>query len=150
LKLAFWPALAWSLIEYPRRRGGARSFWSAKGYALLVAPFSIVVLFYAYTTVLGHNVLALDIATFIVAVTLGQLASSALLREGITNLRVRSVGMVLLACQIAAFSTLTYFPPPLALFTDSRNGVRGIPPATLPGVDRDHPLSRHSWLCKGH
>ena len=130
LKLAFWPSIAWSLLEYARLRPDARSFWSAKGYALLVAPLAIVTIFYSYTSWLGRNVLALDIATFIVAIALGQLASARLLSAGIKMASVRTIGLALLVCQFGAYATFTYAPPPFALFEDARSGTRGLPPAS--------------------
>lgn len=58
LKLAFWPSLLWALIGYAAFKPNAWAFWSAKGYALLVAPVLIVVIFYGYTSILGRNYLS--------------------------------------------------------------------------------------------
>ena len=126
-KLAFWPALLWALSENAMRQLNARAFWSAKGYALLVTPILIAIIFYGYTAVLGQNIFALDIAAFVIAVAAAQLASAQLLKANIHNRRGRSIGISLLLCQFVAYSTFTYYPPPLGLFEDGRNGTRGIP-----------------------
>lgn len=127
-KLAFWPGGLWAIIEYAALKLDARAFWSTKGYALLVSPILIVILFYGYTAMLGRNVLALDIATFVIAVAAAQLASAQLFSANIQARRVSLIGIGLLVCQLAAYSTFTFFPPPLGLFEDGRNGIRGIPP----------------------
>ncbi len=130
LKLAFWPSLLWALIGYVIFKPNAWAFWSAKGYALPVAPILIIIIFYSYTALLGRNFLILDIATFILAIAAGQLVSAKLMAAKSLDSRACIIGVGLLLCQIAAYSTLTFYPPPFALFKDDRNGIRGIPPAT--------------------
>jgi hypothetical protein len=130
LKLAFWPSICWSLFEYVKLRPDARSFWSAKGYAMLVAPLSIVTIFYSYTSLRGGNLLALDIATFVIATAMGQLASARLLTAGVNMASLRMLGQALLVCQLGAYATFTYAAPPLNLFEDARNGSRGLPPSS--------------------
>ena len=132
LKMAFWPSFAWAFIVYGAVRGSAATFGSAMGFGLLVAPISIIVIFYGYTAALGRNVLALDIATFIVAIILGQILSAALLSSRMGAAFMRSAGILLFLSQVVAFSTLTYFPAPLSLFEDSRTGLRGIPSVKRP------------------
>ena len=135
LKLAFWPSLLWALIGYAAFKPNAWAFWSAKGYALLVAPILIIAIFYGYTAILGRNFLVFDIATFVLAIAAGQLVSARLIVGKISDSRVCAISAGLLLCQIAAYSTLTFYPPPLAVFEDGRNGIRGIPPRdSLPAV----------------
>jgi hypothetical protein len=127
LKLAFWPALAWAVIEYAALRPRPLPFWAAKGFALLAAPLLIVLMFYGYTSLLGRNILLLDIATFVVAIAAGQIVSARLTTaQGWTNITL-TLGTACLACQLLAYSTFTYYPPPLQIFEDGRNGSRGIP-----------------------
>ena len=78
LKLAFWPSIVWAAAVYVALRPNATQFWSASGYALLIAPLLIVTIFYTYTAIVGRNLLALDIATFVIAVAAGQIASATL------------------------------------------------------------------------
>ena len=128
-KLAFWPALLWAFLENAMLDElNARAFWSAKGYALLVTPILIAIIFYSYTAMLGQNIFALDIAAFVIAVVATQLSSAQLLKVNIHTRWRRSIGISLLLCQIVGYSTFTYYPPPLGLFEDGRNGTRGIPP----------------------
>jgi hypothetical protein len=130
-KLVFWPALLWALLENAALELDARAFWSAKGYALLIAPILIVIIFYGYTAVLGRNFLAMDIATFVIAVVAAQSASAQLVKANLQTRRAHLIGIGLLLCQFAAYSTFTFYPPSLGLFEDGRNGIRGIPPRAL-------------------
>jgi hypothetical protein len=133
LKLAFWPGVLWAILEYMAVRPETRTFWSVKGYALAVAPMLIVFLFYGYTAALGKDYFLLDIAIFVIAIVAGQLASIRLLKTGPRATRWYIIGIGLLVCQLAAFSTFTLYPPAIGLFEDSRNGMRGIPsPDTAP------------------
>ncbi len=126
LKLAFWPMLLWAIVEFAALRPSTARFWAAKGFALLAAPALIVGIFYGYTSVLGRNLLVLDIATFVVAVIAGQSLSAFLIHAGRPMGRMRLFGLGLLACQLVAYSTWTYFPPPGALFIEERSGLSGI------------------------
>jgi hypothetical protein len=127
LKLAFWPSLLWAFIERPMLDVRRSAFWAAKGIALLVAPVTIILVVETYTGILGRNILYLDIATFIVAVGLGQFVSAWLIKSGGMSAVYRRSGHLLLGLQVLAYSTLTYFPLDFDLFTDPRSGSSGIP-----------------------
>jgi Family of unknown function (DUF6512) len=127
LKLAFWPGLAWAAFECATLRPKAWQFWSAKGIGLLIAPVLIICIFYLYTALLGRNILVLDIATFVVAIALGQAGSAILINNYGWRTGTISVGISLLVCQLIAYCTLTYYPPPFSIFEDSRDRIRGIP-----------------------
>jgi len=127
LKLAFWPSLLWTLMECRVLKIDARSFWAAKGFALLLAPILIVIIFYGYTSLLGRNIIALDIATFVIAITAAQLVSAQLVKANFQTVWLRTIGIALLVCQLVAYSAFTFHTPPFAMFEDPRNGIRGIP-----------------------
>ncbi len=127
LKLAFWPGLVWATLGFAALRPKSSQFWSAKGFALLIAPALIILIFYVYTSLLGRNLLALDIAAFVVAIALGQIGSAKLTIARNWKRQFGIVGIGLLVCQLIAYSTFTFYPPPFAIFEDSGNGTRGIP-----------------------
>ncbi len=129
LKLAFWPGLVWATVEFAAIRPKASQFWSAKGFALLIAPVFIVLMFYTYTSLLGRNLLALDITIFVVAIALGQIGSAKLINARRWKHDTCTLGTGLLLCQLIAFTSFTFYPPPFSIFEDSRDGTRGIPAA---------------------
>ena len=132
LKLAFWPSLLWALLGYATFRPNALAFFSAKGYALVVAPMLIVLILYGYTALLGRNFLGFVIAIFVIAIAAGQRASANLVAAGIRSTAKRLLGVGLLFCQVVAYSTLTFYAQPYTLFEDERNGIIGIPPRDNP------------------
>ena len=141
LKLAFWPSLAlaaWLFLLAGRRKAG---YWAIEGLCLPVAPILIVAIFYSYTALLGGNRLWLDIATFFVAVAAQQFLS-ARLHQGLRPGKfAKRIGLALLALTTAAFLLLTYVPPDLPLFIDSRNGLAGIEAGADAVSFREHPGS---------
>ena len=128
LKLAFWPGLLWALL--PREGLGLPLLerLAAKGFTLILTAVLIVTIFISYTAVLGHNLLILDIGTFVLAVLIGQIVSAVLGIYGIPGSALLMLGLSLMVIQLTAYALLTYYPPDLWLFVDSRNGLRGIPP----------------------
>ena len=125
LKIAFWPALAWALSQLFWKPAAGAAYWAARGWGLLTISLTILVVFYGYTAILGRNLLAIDIATFALAIVAGQAVSSVLEPAMERARSVRILGVVVLFAQILAFATFTYAPPALELFKDSRNGLYG-------------------------
>ena len=65
LKLLFFPFLIFSVFEYIKRGKKIRNFIFSKTLSVLFGMAVIVIVFYAYTAVLGTNLLPLDILTFL-------------------------------------------------------------------------------------
>ena len=129
LKLAFWPGLFWALVPQKRLELPLSQRLAGKGFGLLLTAVLIVTIFKSYTAILGQNLLPLDIGTFVLAVLIGQVASAVLSIHGMSAPALRTLGLGLLSVQLAAYALFTFFPLDLWLFVDSRNGLRGIPPA---------------------
>jgi hypothetical protein len=126
LKLGFWPALVWALVEYRSIKKSTNNFLLAKTVGIYLIPIIIPILFYSYTAVLGESVLVIDILTFVISVIVGQFVSYKLLtyRElpGMLN-KISLVALVLLG---VAFVLFTFYPPHLPLFRDPVTGEYGI------------------------
>jgi len=116
LKLAFWPAVAFSVLEAVVFGSHVRNFVLAKAVGLSVAPLTIVLGYYGYTSVLGFHTLAADLGLFGIAVTLGAAASLAVFAVGDFAVRGRIVGFAVIVAWIAAFASFTFQKPPLGLF----------------------------------
>ncbi|MBU7018072.1 MAG: hypothetical protein HXS44_11235 [Theionarchaea archaeon] len=123
LKLGFWPAVLWALIEYPFLKRS--NFIAAKAVSLYVIPLSIVILFYLYTGILGHGSLVLDILIFALAIIAGQFASYKILESQHLN-RMTGVCLVAVILLIVAFVVFTFYPPHVFLFEDPLTGGYGI------------------------
>ncbi len=126
LKLAFWPALLFMLIEYKYVGRQVRNFVVGKVLSLYVMPAVIIILFYGYLWIVGRDVLLLDILIFVFAVGVGQCVSFATFSATAGVLHSRKLAMILLTILLLAFLLFTFFAPRLFLFEDSRTGGYGI------------------------
>jgi len=126
LKLGFWPALVYAVLEYSRFGKSANNFFFAKTLGIYLIPITIVVLFYSYTAILGHDLLIVDIAIFVVAVIVGQLVSYKLLTASPLPERLNRFAPIALAVLGILFVLFTFYPPQLPLFRDSGTGAYGI------------------------
>jgi hypothetical protein len=126
LKLAFWPALLYLLIEYGLLRKLASNFFLAKTLGVCVMIIVIPVIFYSYTAVAGESILAIDISTFAIAVIIGQLSSYKLLTYRKLSENLNRVSLIVLLLLTLAFVLFTFYPPQLPIFKDPNTGKYGI------------------------
>jgi hypothetical protein len=126
LKLAFFPLLIFSLIEYKFIKELTRNFIIAKTVAGYLMSVIIVIIFYAYTAILGDNLLIFDVLTFIIAVFIGQIISYKILilpEKSKNSIIISWIAIIML---VIIFVVFTYYPPELQLFQDSINEQYGI------------------------
>jgi hypothetical protein len=126
LKLAFFPLLIFSLIEYKFIKELTRNFIIAKTVAGYLMSVIIVIIFYAYTAILGDNLLIFDVLTFIIAVFIGQIISYKILilpEKSKNSIIISWIAIIML---VIIFVVFTYYPPELQLFQDSTNEQYGI------------------------
>ena len=126
LKLPFWPSIFWLLFAmYPLRKI-VGNFFSAKVIGISLMLVIIPVVFYTYTAFI-EGIFLVDLATFIVAVIIGQLVSYKMYKQTqgskLTEL-IAFADIILLAVIFVAF---TFYPPHLPIFLDSSTGQYGMP-----------------------
>jgi hypothetical protein len=125
LKLPFWPSIIWLLISmYPLKKIVA-NFFSAKAIGILLMLLIIPVVFYSYTA-FTEEILAVDIATFMIAVIIGQLLSYKLYKQSKGSKLTEIMAITVLALFAVMFITFTFYPPHLPIFMDSNTGQYGI------------------------
>jgi len=125
LKLAFWPALLFAIIEY-RPLKSSDNFLFAKGIGIYLMPTIIMVLFYSYTAILGESVFAMDILIFIIAVVIGQFASYKLLTSKEFPKTWGRISLIALIILAVLFVIFTFYPPHLLIFRDPITGGYGL------------------------
>jgi len=79
LKLGFWPAVVFALIEFKYLKKATNNFLFAKTIGIYLIPVVIMVIFYSYSAIVGESILVIDILSFVIAVIVGQLVSYRLL-----------------------------------------------------------------------
>ena len=127
LKLAFWPALLFMLIEYIPLKKTANNFVLAKTTGVYLAIITIPIIFYSYTAVTGKSIFVIDISTFVVAVIIGQISSYKLLTRKKLSKNLERISLILLVMLGIAFVSFTFYPPQLPVFRDPITGKYGIP-----------------------
>lgn len=126
LKIAFWPALLYSIIEYLFIGDIANNFIIAKAVSLISIPTLIIILFYSYIAILGRNSLLIDISIFILSIFLGQIISFNILLMPPLPVFLTSLSALVIVILIIMFSLFTYFPPRFTIFKDPVKGGYGI------------------------
>ena len=98
----------------------------AKAIGIYAIPIVIAIIFYSYTTIVGHSILVVDISSFIVAIAIGQLISYKILTSSQLPLWANNLGAILLGLPAIAFIVFTDLPPHLPIFRDEPTGMYGI------------------------
>jgi hypothetical protein len=125
LKIGFWPALIWAIIELFAFGIRAKNFLFAKGFAFILSALLITGIYYI-TKAAGIESLPVDIFNFFVSIVIAQIISYRLIlvQKGYKVLNV--IGVLLIAACIAAFSILSYYPPHNPIFLDPVSKGYGI------------------------
>ena len=126
LKLGFWPALLYALIEYRFIKKRTNNFFLAKTVVVYAIAVIIPLIFYSYTAITGESIFLIDILSFIVAVIIGQLLSYRLLTHKQLSDKLEKLALVALLLLGVAFIVFTFYPPHLPLFQDPISGEYGI------------------------
>jgi hypothetical protein len=125
LKLSFWPALLYAVIEYRYLKSKTGSFFPSKTVGIYLMPLIIVFIFYLYRAFSEEN-LVLDILIFITAVAIGQIASYKLMISKMTSKIYTLISIVALILLASLFIIFTFYPPKLQIFQDPIRGGYGI------------------------
>ena len=126
LKLGFWPALLYAIIEYRQIKKETNNFFLAKtvvAYAIIVI---IPVIFYSYTSITGESIFIIDISSFFVTVVIAQLLSYRLLIHKQLSDKLEKLALGALLILGVAFIVFTFYPPHLPIFQDPISGDYGI------------------------
>jgi len=126
LKLAFWPSVIWLLIEYLLIRKLTKNFLISRTLGACTMIALIPIVFYSYTSITGGSIFAIDIATFIVAVIIGQIASYTLFKKNQFARNIDRFALIMLVILGIAFVIFTFYPPHLPIFQDSNTGQYGL------------------------
>jgi len=126
LKLGFWPALIYAIIEYRYLNKKTNNFLFAKTVGIYIIPIAIAILFYSYTAITGESILIIDILIFIIAVVIGQMCSYRLLKSKKFPKSLEMVSFILLILLVIIFVLFTFYPPQLPIFRDPISEGYGI------------------------
>jgi hypothetical protein len=127
LKLTFWPTMLYAAITCKLLKNSTNNFIIAKTAAVYTMPLAIIVLYYAYTTLMGIENVFIDIFIFFVAVACGQLAGYRILTLTPLPVWLKWLSLVFLVILALIYGLFTYYPPHVPFFMDSVTSTYGIP-----------------------
>jgi hypothetical protein len=125
LKLAFFPALIFAIVEYTFTKNESENFLFAKTISFYIMPITIIILFYGYLSIFKSDSLFWDILIFILAVLFGQIASYKILVSKSLPKIYHKLALGLFIVIFLSFSLFTYFPPKVFLVKDPITGGYG-------------------------
>lgn len=125
LKLIFFPMLITLIAGYFIFKNEFPNYICAKTIGIITAMLFTIIFFYTYTGIIGTNYFFLNIATFFIAVILGEYITYKLTLNNFTcNRYFYTIILILLTFSFLIF---TFNPPKISLFkspTDNSYGIQ--------------------------
>jgi hypothetical protein len=125
LKMGLWAVITFSIVEYRKLGKMVNNYFFAKAIGVMILSLTILLIYYSYTEIIGRNILALDIASYVIGVLLCQLVCFKLFQSQQSRV-LDLTGAILLIMICLVFAIFTYYPPYTGLFRDNRTGTYGI------------------------
>ena len=116
----------YTAIEYKFLRGRVNNLLTAKAVAVYIIPAITGLVFYAYTAIIGEEILIVDIFIFLVAIIAGQLTSYKILISAKLPKYANIISLIFIILLALILMLFTFYPPHLPIFLDAR-GFYGIP-----------------------
>lgn len=124
LKLVFFPMLLTTIIGYFYIGRNTPNFLCSKTLGILASISFIIIFFYTYTGILGKSIVFIDIASFFVAVILGEYLTYKLITS---NFKCNNIlALIILITLLICFIGFTYFTPHIGIFKDPVTNKYGI------------------------
>jgi len=127
LKLTYWPTLLYAAIEYHKLRDLTQNCIAAKTASLYIMPAVIAGLYYAYVNATGSDSLIFDIATFVIAIAVGQLVSARIMARPRYHQAVFVLAIIGMVTLGVLYGVFTFRTPQLPIFREGSTGIYGIP-----------------------
>lgn len=124
LKLLFFPLLLTTIIGYFCIGKIAPNFLCSKVVEILTSMLFIIIFFYTYTGIIGKSIIFIDIASFFVAVILGEYLVYKLIISDFKGNNM--IAIIILAFILICFVVFTYFTPNIEIFRDTVKNQYGI------------------------
>lgn len=124
LKLAFFPMFITTIIGYFYFKNNILNFLCLKTIGIIISMSFIVIFFYTYTGIIGTDIPFLSIASFFIAIILGEFISYKLMNSNF--LCDNTIALIILILLFTCFVVFTYLPPQIGLFKDPITNNFGI------------------------
>lgn len=116
LKLLFFPMLLSTIIGYFYIGKNIPNFICSKTLGIIASMLFIIIFFYTYTGIIGKSIAFIDIASFFIAVILGEYLAYKLMTNNFKCNNI--VSTIILIAILICFILFTYFTPKIEIFRD--------------------------------
>jgi len=125
LKLLFYPAFLFAIVESKFFEQGYEQFWCVKLKGILLGLVLIPVFYYTYTGALGVSADWVNIANYVVTTVMVFLVETRIFRKG-GQCILRLETAIIVLCVIAlVFTVFTFATPKIPIFKDPITGTYG-------------------------
>lgn len=131
LKLLFYPALLYSIVEYFAIGSRFPNFIAAKTLGIVLGLLVIIAVFYTYTGIVGKHYLWADILTFVLGVAAAYLYSWRTIHQADAGIIPQFTALLIALVLLVCFVIFTFYPPHIPLFLDPVSNGYGLPEKKL-------------------
>jgi hypothetical protein len=124
LKLVFFPSLFWMFIAFFAIQKNVNNFFLAKAVGASLMLITIPAIFYLYTAFMSES-LVIDIASFLIAILVGQFVGYRILKFKKLPIWTEVVAIAFFVIMAILFVIFTFYPPHISVFQDSTTGRYG-------------------------
>lgn len=128
IKIFILPYLLWAIIEICYLRIPMKKTIVAKTIGIYFFSAITILFYYAYSGILGHSLLPLDIISVFIWVALAHYISYKLISSNLKLDKFFTFSAFSLILLLAMYLTFSVNPPTLDLFRDPQTGLYGITP----------------------
>lgn len=124
LKLLFFPMLITTIIGYFYLKNDTSNYLCTRVKSIIISIIFIIIFFYTYTGILGHNIAFIDISSFFIAVIIGEVYT--IKKSNNTSPCNNILVLIILILLTLGFILFTFLTPHIGLFKDPVTGLYGI------------------------
>ena len=117
LKLLFFPALFYFIIEYLLSKERYENLIPADVIGIFMGMLTIVAFFYTYSGILGYNVAVLDIFSYFLGLGIMLYVKSCILKKkSFCSKTAKYLSLIITAVTAVLFIAWSFYPPQLGIF----------------------------------
>lgn len=117
LKLLFFPALIYFIIEYFLCKENCENYIPAAVIGIFAGMLSITAFYYTYSGILGYGVTALDIFSYFLGLSVTLCVKRKILRNKcFCSKTAKYLSLFFTVLTAILFGVWSFYPPPLAIF----------------------------------
>lgn len=118
MKLAVFPILIFSIIDYRYLKTKTKNFAFALMCQIYAPIVVILAIFYSYETILGHSNIFIDITSFVIAIVIARYLAYRLWTSKWHSEFAQEIGAFFVIALAILFVAFTFSPPRLGVFVD--------------------------------